>query len=120
MRNKNNNKVSSNITSMLAFNDFNRYYIRAMLTHAIDGNKVLSVYRAKESMNERYESKILTISITILKILIHKPLDAFYQQVFYIILETLLNLLQNILLKVPLPDTIRNPSSLFGIQDVLD
>ncbi len=31
MKNKNNNKVSSNISSMLAFNDFNRYYIRAML-----------------------------------------------------------------------------------------
>lgn len=67
MRNKNNNKVSSNITSMLAFNDFNRYYIRAMLTRAIDENKVLSVYRAKESMNERYESKKLLGKVIIQK-----------------------------------------------------
>ena len=50
-------KVSSNIAQMVAFNDFNRYYSRALLVLALAENKSLLVYRAKQSLNERVESR---------------------------------------------------------------
>lgn len=52
-------KLSPNIALNLAFSDFNRYYVRAMLVRAISENKKLVVYRAKQSKNERQESKML-------------------------------------------------------------
>lgn len=84
MRNKNNNKVSSNITSMLAFNDFNRYYIRAMIVRAIDEEKGLYVYRAKKSIVEREESKTLIGKIIIQKENMIKLLNIYrnYQLLF--------------------------------------
>lgn len=54
--NKNRNTVQTNIAEMLAFNDFNRYYIRSVLIQAIEQNKPVLVYRAKSSKNERFES----------------------------------------------------------------
>ena len=57
--NKNRNTVKTNIAEMLAFNDFNRYYIRSVLIQAIEQNKPVLVYRAKSSQNERFESKNL-------------------------------------------------------------
>lgn len=44
---------------MIAFSDFNRYYVRAMLLRAIREDKNLTVYRAKQSMNERKESSTI-------------------------------------------------------------
>ncbi len=55
-KNKNGKKIPSNIREMVAFSDFNRYYIRAILVRAIDENKPVTVYRAKQSVNERQES----------------------------------------------------------------
>lgn len=49
-------KISANISQMVSFSDFNRYYVRAILLRAIRENKKLSVYRAKQSANERKES----------------------------------------------------------------
>lgn len=57
-KDKNGRKIPSNIAQMLAFSDFNRYYIRALLLRAISENKSLYVYRAKQSLNERQESKL--------------------------------------------------------------
>ncbi len=52
----NGRKISANISQMVAFSDFNRYYMRAMLLRAIRENKKLFIYRAKQSENERKES----------------------------------------------------------------
>ena len=57
-KDKNGRKIPSNIATLLAFSDFNRYYMRAILVRAIDENKSVCVYRAKQSLNERRESKI--------------------------------------------------------------
>ena len=43
---------------MVAFSDFNRYYIRALVVRAISEGKSLAVYRAKQSANERMELKL--------------------------------------------------------------
>lgn len=53
-------KTPSNIRETLTFNDFNRYYIRAMLIRALNENRKLCVYRAKQSMHERQQSKLAT------------------------------------------------------------
>lgn len=58
-KNKNGRKIPSNIAQTIAFSDFNRYYVRAILIRAINENKRVCVYRAKESLNERIESKAL-------------------------------------------------------------
>ena len=55
-KDKNGKKIPSNIREMVAFSDFNRYYIRAILVRAIEENKPVTVYRAKQSVNERQES----------------------------------------------------------------
>lgn len=55
-KDRNGRKISANISQMVAFSDFNRYYVRAMLLRAIQENKMLTVYRAKQSANERKES----------------------------------------------------------------
>lgn len=56
---KNGRKIPSNIREMIAFNDFNRYYIRAMLLRAISEKKILHVCRAKQVKNERKQSEIV-------------------------------------------------------------
>ena len=56
---KNGRKASSNIAQTLAFSDFNRYYVRAILIRAINENKRVCIYRAKESLNKRSESENL-------------------------------------------------------------
>jgi len=55
-KDRNGRKISANILQMVAFSDFNRYYVRAMLLRAIRENKNLSVYRAKQAENVRKES----------------------------------------------------------------
>lgn len=54
---KNRRKIPLNIREMIAFNDFNRYYIRALLLRAICEKKILHVYRAKQVKNERKQSE---------------------------------------------------------------
>ena len=56
-KDKNGKKIPSNICEMVAFSDFNRYYVRAILVRAIEENKAVTVYRAKQSSNERQESR---------------------------------------------------------------
>ncbi len=56
---KNSRKTPKNIAEMVAFSEFNRYYVRALVLRALCENKVLAVYRAKEVMNERDDSKYL-------------------------------------------------------------
>lgn len=52
-------KIPSNVRETLAFNDFNRYYVRAILMRALNENRKLCVYRAKQSMHERQQSKLI-------------------------------------------------------------
>ena len=56
---KSGRKIPSNIAQIIAFSDFNRYYVRTILIRAIDEGKSVSIYRAKQSLNERAESKAL-------------------------------------------------------------
>lgn len=58
-KDKNGRKIHSNIAKMIAFSDFNRYYVRAILIRAITENKSVLIYRAKKSLHERTESKAL-------------------------------------------------------------
>lgn len=68
-------KIPSNVRETLAFNDFNRYYIRAMLIRALNENKKLCVYRAKQSMHERQQSKLATNKVYFDKLEIKKLLE---------------------------------------------
>lgn len=56
-KDKNGRKIPKTISEMLSFSDFNRYYIRALIVRAINEEKSLIVYRAKQSANARMESK---------------------------------------------------------------
>lgn len=56
---KNGRKSPSNIAQIIAFTDFNRYYVRAILVRAINEGKSVSSYRAKQSQQERKESKMM-------------------------------------------------------------
>lgn len=56
---KNGRKIPSNIARTIAFSDFNRYYVRAILVQAINENKSVCIYRTKRSLNQRSESKNL-------------------------------------------------------------
>ena len=58
-KDKNGRKIPFNIAKMIAFSDFNRYYVRAILVRAIAENKSVLIYRAKKSLHERTESKAL-------------------------------------------------------------
>lgn len=68
-------KISDSIKGMIAFSDFNRYYIRALLLRAIEENKSLAVYRAKQSANERMESKLSLRTIYSSKVQLQKLLE---------------------------------------------
>ena len=57
-KDKKGRKITPSIKEMIAFSDFNRYYIRALLVRAISEGKSLAVYRAKQTVNERMESKL--------------------------------------------------------------
>ncbi|OTM89967.1 hypothetical protein [Acinetobacter baumannii] len=57
-------KTPSNAHETLAEGEFNRFYIRALARIAINENKELEVYRAKEVSNARSES-IQKIGITV-------------------------------------------------------
>lgn len=56
-KDKSGKKIPENIKYFVAFSDFNRYYIRALLIRAVEYKKTLVVYRAKQVINERVESK---------------------------------------------------------------
>lgn len=58
-KDKSSRKIPSNIAQTIAFSDFNRYYARAILVRAIEENKSVCIYRAKQTINERAESKAL-------------------------------------------------------------
>lgn len=58
-KDKSGRKTPYNAKEVLAFSDFNRYYCRAILVRAIDENKCVYVYRAKEAQNIRSDSKSL-------------------------------------------------------------
>ena len=48
-----------NANEFIAFGDFNRYYVRALLRIAIEEKSFLQIYRAKESTSKRSESESL-------------------------------------------------------------
>lgn len=58
-KDKNGRKIPLNIAQTIAFSDFNRYYVRAILIWAINENKRVCIYRAKDSLNKRSESENL-------------------------------------------------------------
>ena len=55
---RNGRKIPSNFREMVAFSDFNRYYVRALLLRALSEDKKLCVYRAKQVMHERKQSHL--------------------------------------------------------------
>ena len=55
----NGRKTPQNAAEMIGFSEWNRYYARAMVIRAIEENKRLAVYRAKQVMHERDDSKYL-------------------------------------------------------------
>lgn len=57
-KDKKGRKITPSIKEMVALSDFNRYYIRALIVRAIGENKSLAIYRAKQTVNERMESKL--------------------------------------------------------------
>ena len=55
----NGRKTPRNAAEMVGFSEWNRYYARAMVVRALEENKGLTVYRAKQVMHERDDSKYL-------------------------------------------------------------
>ena len=55
----NGRKTPRNAPEMVAFSEWNRYYARALFVRAIEENKGLAVFRAKQVMHERNDSKYL-------------------------------------------------------------
>lgn len=83
-KDRNGRKVPSNIRETVAFSDFNRYYVRALLLRALSENKKLCVYRAKQVMNERKESRSLVNKVYFDKRQIGQMLELFrdYRKLF--------------------------------------
>lgn len=52
-------KIPSNAPLVLAENEFNRFYMRALAIQAIETNSELEIYRARFSENPRTESELL-------------------------------------------------------------
>lgn len=69
-------KVPANASKMIAFSDFNRYYLRALILRAIEGKHRLVVYRAKHSEKERFESKTIIGKMYFGNIELHRLLSA--------------------------------------------
>ena len=67
LKDRNGLKFPANIREMLAFSDFNRYYVQALLLRALKENRKLCVYRAKQlwtskkNQNKTFTGFILTI-----------------------------------------------------------
>lgn len=89
-KDRNGRKISANISQLVAFSDFNRYYVRAMLLRAIRENKNLSVYRAKQAENVRKESCTILNKIFSDKKQMLQMLDQFrdYRRLFARPIET--------------------------------
>lgn len=83
-KDRNGRKISSNISKIVAFSDFNRYYVRALLIRSISENRNLLVYRAKLSMSERQESQFMLSKVYSDKKQMKQMLDLFrdYRQLF--------------------------------------
>ena len=82
--NRSGRKIPSNIREMVSFSDFNRYYVRALLLRAFSEGKKLCVYRAKQVMNERKESKLSVNKVYFDKRQIGEMLELFrdYRRLF--------------------------------------
>ena len=76
--------IPSNIREMVSFSDFNRYYVRALLLRALSEDKKLCIYRAKQVMNERKESRSLVNKVYFDKLQIAQMLELFrdYHKLF--------------------------------------
>lgn len=83
-KDRNGRKISSNIRETIAFSDFNRYYVRALLLRALSEDKKLCVYRAKQVMNERKESRLTVNKVYFDKRSIGQILELFrdYRKLF--------------------------------------
>ena len=83
-KDQNGRKIPSNLRETIAFSDFNRYYVRALLLRALSENKKLCVYRAKQVMNERKESRLAVNKVYFDKRQIGQMLELFrdYRKLF--------------------------------------
>ena len=83
-KDRNGRKIHSNIRETIAFYDFNRYYVRALLLRALNEDKKLCVYRAKQVMNERKESRLAVNKVYFDKRQIGQMLELFrdYRRLF--------------------------------------
>lgn len=83
-KDRNDRKISFNIRETIAFSDFNRYYVRALLLRALSEGKKLCVYRAKQVMNERKESRLSVNKVYFDKRQIGQMLELFrdYRKLF--------------------------------------
>lgn len=90
-KDRNGRKIPSNIRETIAFSDFNRYYVRALLLRALSEGKKLCVYRAKQVMNERQESRLAVNKVYFDKRQIEQMLELFrdYRKLFSSKLELL-------------------------------
>lgn len=83
-KDRNGRKIPSNMGEIIAFSDFNRYYVRALLLRALGENKKLCVYRAKQVMSERQQSKMAVNRVYFDKRQIGQMLELFrdYRKLF--------------------------------------
>ena len=81
---RNGRKIPSNISATIAFSDFNRYYVRALLLRALSEDKKLCVYRAKQVMHERKQSRLAVKKVYFDKRQIGQMLELFrdYRKLF--------------------------------------
>ncbi len=81
---RNGHKIPSNIREMVSFSDFNRYYVRALLLRALSEDKKLCVYRAKQVMHERKQSRLAVNKVFFDKRQIGQMLELFrdYRKLF--------------------------------------
>lgn len=81
---RNGRKIPSNFREMVAFSDFNRYYVRALLLRALSEDKKLCVYRAKQVMHERKQSQLAVNKVYFDKRQIGQMLELFrnYRKLF--------------------------------------
>ncbi len=83
-KHRNGRKIPSNLRETIAFSDFNRYYVRALLLRALSENKKLCVYCAKRVMNERKEYRLAVNKVYFDKRQIGQMLELFrdYRKLF--------------------------------------
>lgn len=73
-------KTMKNINEVVAYNDFNKYYTRAILRKGISNPYMdIQIYRAKESKEKRIESERLVGTVYQDKLFMQKMLNLFRQ-----------------------------------------